>query len=196
MPIYEHHCLVCDLTFEVLAPMSRASRRSPCPRCDRPAPRVASAFAIASGAGARYSAAKPDNAGDKKAPEQPPLCLRYPHVPLLCHMDPKAARRWLAHYDGRGAEYDDKQAAREDLRVKRGLPPAPPPPPRSHSHDRGRNFRRHQAQETSNSAGDHNHEHHHDHAHTHGDKPAGHTHTRERPAAASAHAHGAHAHSH
>jgi hypothetical protein len=42
-------------------------------------------------------------------------------------MDDRSAERFAAHKLGRGAEYDDKSAAREDLRKKRGLPPTPAP---------------------------------------------------------------------
>ena len=47
-------------------------------------------------------------------------------------MDDKSAERFAAYKLGRGAEYDDKSAAREDLRKKRGLP-APPAPDQSRS---------------------------------------------------------------
>jgi putative FmdB family regulatory protein len=210
MPIYECHCLGCDLTFEVLAPLSQAGRRHPCPRCNRPAPRIASAFAIASGGGSRESQAETATAKKPGAPEQPPLCLRYPHVPLLCHMDQKAAKRWLAHYDGRGAEYDDRQAAREDLRKKRGLPPEPPPAPPTHSHEHGRNFRRHQAQGTTEHGNGDRHEHsgHHEHhetghphsggaeAHPHEHAPKSHAHQHTASPRGHAHAHRGDAHSH
>lgn len=190
MPIYECHCTGCDLTFEVLAPLSRAGRRHPCPRCDRPARRIASAFAIASGASAREQKADPGASGLPAASKPPPLCLRYPNVPMLCHMEPNAGARWLARYNGRGAEYDDKQGAREDLRRKRGLPPEPPPLPSEHSHSHGRDFRRHQAQAAAEPGGarddgaDHA-----AHSTTHGQtaSPKGHRH---------AHAHGGHVHRH
>jgi hypothetical protein len=42
-------------------------------------------------------------------------------------MDDRSAERFAAYKLGRGAEYDDKSAAREDLRKKRGLPPTPAP---------------------------------------------------------------------
>ena len=41
-------------------------------------------------------------------------------------MDDRSAERFAAYKLGRGAEYDDKSAAREDLRKKRGLPAAAP----------------------------------------------------------------------
>ena len=49
MPLYEYHCPSCDLTFEVLTSLSEASKKKPCPECGRRAPRIVSAFAIASG---------------------------------------------------------------------------------------------------------------------------------------------------
>jgi len=42
-------------------------------------------------------------------------------------MDDRSAERFAAYKLGRGAEYDDKSAAREDMRKKRGLPPSPAP---------------------------------------------------------------------
>jgi putative FmdB family regulatory protein len=189
MPIYECHCLGCDLTFEILAPLSRAGRRHPCPRCNRSAPRIASAFAIASGANAREP--KTETGAEKMlaASKTPPLCLRHPNVPMLCHMEPKAAARWLARYNGRVAEYDDRQGAREDLRRKRGLPPEPPATP-SHSHGHGRDFRQHQADGAAETSG--NRAHGVDQAapsgaHARVASPKRHKHT---------HVHGSHTHSH
>jgi putative FmdB family regulatory protein len=190
MPIYECHCLGCDLTFEVLAPLSRAGRRHPCPRCNWPAPRIASAFAIASGASAREPKAETGEAKMLVASRTPPLCLRHPNVPMLCHMEPKAAARWLARYNGRVAEYDDKQGAREDLRRKRGLEPEPASAASAHSHGHERDFRRHQADGAAEASGDR------DlgakraapsSAHAQTASPKKHKHT---------HAHGSHTHSH
>jgi len=42
-------------------------------------------------------------------------------------MDDKSAQRFAAYKMGRGAEYDDKQAARTELKQRRGDPPAPLP---------------------------------------------------------------------
>ena len=188
MPIYECHCLGCDLTFEVLAPLSRAGRRHSCPRCNRSAPRIASAFAIASGAGVRESKTEAGAAKMPAASKAPPLCLRHPNVPMLCHMEPKAAARWLARYNGRVAEYDDRQGAREDLRRKRGLPSEPPPAVSAHSH--GHDFRRHQADGAAEASGDRAHGAGHaapSSAHAHTTSPKKHKHT---------HARGNHIHSH
>ena len=127
MPLYEYHCTVCMTTFEALAAVSDARRSRPCPRCRRRAPRVTSAFAIArhvESPAPSASAAKPER----------PLCTRYPHLPLLCHMDRKSAERFVANVHGRGAEYDDRVGAREELAKKRGERPVAEPAPAAHTH--------------------------------------------------------------
>ena len=53
MPIYECSCEACGITFEILAPVSEANRKRPCPRCARPSRRVVSAFAIGNAQSAR-----------------------------------------------------------------------------------------------------------------------------------------------
>ena len=147
MPIYECSCAACGITFEILAPVSEANRKRPCPRCARPARRVVSAFAIGSAralaesaaahsatpspAGGRHSHAghaHHANAGHAHHAHAQPGRPRRPTVPdfaRLCWMDDRSAERFAAYKLGRGAEYDDKTAAREDLRKKRGLPPTP-----------------------------------------------------------------------
>src|SRR5206468_6475872 len=97
-------------------------RPGTCPHCRRRAPRVSSTFSLA--ARGNWSDRKPQggSAAVKPAPERP-LCLRYPAVPLLCHMDHKSAERFVAQVQGRGAQYDEGIAAREELRKKRGEPP-------------------------------------------------------------------------
>jgi hypothetical protein len=47
-------------------------------------------------------------------------------------MDDRSAERFAAYKLGRGAEYDDKSAAKEELRKQRGLP-APAAPDQSNS---------------------------------------------------------------
>jgi putative FmdB family regulatory protein len=141
MPIYECCCEACGITFEILARVSEANRKRPCPRCARPARRVVSAFAIGSAWAvadvATVNSATPSPAGAKHshaghahhANAQPERRNR-PKIPdfaRLCWMDDRSAERFAAYKLGRGAEYDDKSAAREDLRKKRGLPPTPAP---------------------------------------------------------------------
>jgi hypothetical protein len=108
---------------------------------------VVSSFAIASGASPEPQSAA---AGTRNA--QAPICLRYPHIPLLCHMDKPTAERAVAYAQGRGAEHDDRKGQAEETRKKRGLPPPPPPAPPPHAHFH--NPRRHQA-----AAGTDTHEH-------------------------------------
>ncbi len=139
MPIYEWECLACEITFEDLAPISEGRLERACPSCGRMSPRVVSAFAIASGAVAQPQPSAATAAGSAA---KAPICLRYPHIPLLCHMDQPTAERAVAYAHGRGAEYDDKKGTREELRKKRGLPPPPPRAPPAHAHFH--NPRRHQ----------------------------------------------------
>jgi len=157
MPLYEWECLACDIRFEDLASVGEGRLEHVCPNCGRMSPRVISTFAIASGA-------SPEPQSDAKAAKpasgaEPPICLRYPHIPLLCHMDKPTAERAVAYAQGRGAEYDDRKGQAEEMRKKRGLPPPPPPAP-AHAH--GHNPRRHQASDTvkpAQSADSHGHSH-------------------------------------
>jgi len=141
MPIYECSCAACGITFEILAPVSEANRKRPCPRCARPARRVVSAFAIGGARAANEGAATNSAASSLVSPQRShaghahhsnaqPWRRKRPTVPdfaRLCWMDDRSAERFAAYKLGRGAEYDDKSAAREDMRKKRGLPPSPAP---------------------------------------------------------------------
>lgn len=170
MPLYEYHCVACDQSFEVLGPVAVASRKQHCPECGRLSPRAVSAFAI----GASGSRDDAPAVVQTKSPAPAPLCLRNPHVPLLCHMDQPSAKRWLAHLDGRGAEYDDKSAARSELRKKRGESALKAEEPVPHTH----NFRRHAAaashagrrssDHAADSGASHGHDHNGSHRHHHG----------------------------
>jgi putative FmdB family regulatory protein len=189
MPLYECHCLACDLTFEVLAPLRDAGRKKPCPACGAPSPRVASAFAIA--AAALPTVDQEAGIPARKRTDSRPLCSQNPHLPLLCHMDEKSARRFVAHANGHGSEYDDKVAKREDVRRKRGEP-APAGDASGHAHGHGHEFRRHARDQRSDSthadAKGRSHAHAHEDGHAHGHDPAhgdghGHDHGHDRPAA-------------
>ncbi|NOT55577.1 MAG: zinc ribbon domain-containing protein [Deltaproteobacteria bacterium] len=190
MPLYEYHCLPCDLIFEEIAPLSDATKKKPCPECTRKAPRTVSAFAIASGGHGHHDEATPVvNAPRNTAP----LCMRYSGVPLSCHMDEPSLKRFVAHAKGRGAEYDDKTAIASETRKQLGIPePTYAPPSHDHGHGHGhgaeRNPRRHAVAQTNGSGHDHGHD--HGHGHAHGKK-------KEKATTAHAHgtsAHGAHAH--
>src|SRR5690348_18468130 len=159
MPLYEWECLACDIRFEDLASVSEGRLERECPNCGRMSPRVVSTFAIASGA-----SPQPQTTAQtaKSASDEPPICLRYPHIPLLCHMDKPTAERAVAHAQGRGAEYDDRKGQAEETRKKRGLPPPAPPKPPAHAHFH--NPRRHRgagAQAHGHAAGGHDHAHDH-----------------------------------
>jgi putative FmdB family regulatory protein len=134
MPIYECSCEACGITFEILAPANEACRKRPCPRCARPSRRVISAFAIGSAKttadAAAVNSAMLAHAGHSHHANAQPGRRSRPTVPdfaRLCWMDDRSAERFAAYKLGRGAEYDDKSAAREDLRKRRGLAPTPAP---------------------------------------------------------------------
>lgn len=129
MPLYECRCERCELTFEVLAPLSASRMKSrPCPECGRPARRIISAVSFSlgpAGAGGQAGEAREGSRSDVTK-------LKVPPSARLCWMDDRSAARLAAYKHGRGAEYDDVMAARQERRNKRGEP-APPPPAHSHS---------------------------------------------------------------
>lgn len=123
MPLYECRCERCELTFEVLAPLSSSGLRSrPCPNCGRAARRIISAVAFTVEGGTRASST-PDVTS-----------LKVPPAARLCWMDDRSASRYAAYKHGRGAEYDDKTLARDDAGKKRGEPPAKPAATSAHGH--------------------------------------------------------------
>ena len=113
MPLYECRCERCELTFEVLAPLSSSGLKSrPCPRCGRAARRIISAVAFTVEGGTRASAVSDVTQ------------LKVPPPARLCWMDDRSAARYAAYKHGRGAEYDDKMHQREEIGKERGEPPA------------------------------------------------------------------------
>lgn len=177
MPLYEYHCPTCDLTFEMLTALSDASKKKSCPECGRRAPRVVSAFAIASSGNGHHAAETTSAVTQPLDPR--PACMRYPQVPLSCHMDEPSLRRFVAHAQGRGNEHDDTLAKQAETRKQRGIPDPPVAKP-AHGHDHSHNLRRHAVtpgQDHSHKNGQ-AHEHGQGHtkkqAHSHG--PSTHTH--------------------
>jgi putative FmdB family regulatory protein len=126
MPIYECRCEACELTFEVLAPLSASGMKGQrCPECGRHARRVISQVSFAINKNG-------DVPRDKVVAGRPDVTkLRVPPAARLCWMDDRSASRLAAYKHGRGAEYDDTVAGREELRKKRGVPENKPVP---HSH--------------------------------------------------------------
>jgi putative FmdB family regulatory protein len=112
MPLYECHCGRCELTFEVLAALSAAAGSHPCPECGRRARRILSAVIF--GRGGKES----PPTGDPAHPDV--TQLRVPPPAQLCWMDERSTSRYAAHLHGRGAEYDETVAAREETRKQRG----------------------------------------------------------------------------
>src|SRR3989442_6447145 len=140
MPLYEYHCPSCDLTCEVLTSLSEASKKKPCPKCGRRAPRIVSAFAIASSGNGHHESEAAPVAQQPRDPRPP--CMKYPQVPLSCHMDEPSLRRFVAHAQGGGNEDDDKGSKQAATRKQRGIP-EPPGPPAAPGPDPGRKLRRH-----------------------------------------------------
>ena len=126
MPLYEWRCRACDLTFEALVAASASKRRRACPLCRRPSARVMSAARFHSGKAAPPLDAKP--AGAKSDVTR----LGVPSPARICWMDDRSASRLAAYKHGRGAEYDDTMAAREEAKKKYGV--AGKPSSRGHGH--------------------------------------------------------------
>ncbi|HVA68812.1 MAG TPA: zinc ribbon domain-containing protein [Candidatus Binataceae bacterium] len=130
MPLYECRCEPCGLTFEVLAPASESRMRSRrCPECGASARRIMSAvsFAVSGSSRTRPEAEVSD-------PRRPDVTkLKIPPAARLCWMDDQSASRLAAYKHGRGAEYDDTIASREEKAARRGEPASKPEHP-VHSH--------------------------------------------------------------
>ena len=161
MPLYEYHCVACQLTFEELSSMRESNKKKACPSCGKRAPRIVSAFAISSGAVDVHAGQQPTPTPQNQ--NQRPLCMRYPQVPLSCHMDEYSVKRFAAHSVGRGNEFDDKVTTATEVRKQRGLPEPKYAPP-SHGHDHGPN---HSHKTDTDGHNFRRHAHSHDHGHSH-----------------------------
>lgn len=118
MPLYECRCERCDLTFEVLAPMSTRTKARPCPECGKSSRRVISAASL------ELRGTRQDSPAESaKLSQNDVTKLTLPPHERLCWMDDHSASRIAAYRRGRGAEFDDTVAAREELQKKRAEPP-------------------------------------------------------------------------
>lgn len=118
MPLYECHCERCEITFEVLAPLSQAAKSHPCPQCGKQARRMISWVSFGRGStatGPVEAAPGPSDVTNLKVP--PPA--------QICWMDQPSSARYAAYLNGRGKEYDETVAARSEARAKRGAPEKP-----------------------------------------------------------------------
>jgi putative FmdB family regulatory protein len=115
MPLYEWRCGACDQTFEALVAIGASKRRRACPVCGRPSDRVMSAARFHSGRAPAPTDVRP--AGAKRDVTQ----LRVPSPARICWMDDRSASRLAAYKHGRGAEYDDTMAARDEAKKKHGV---------------------------------------------------------------------------
>jgi hypothetical protein len=59
--------------------------------------------------------------------------LKVPSFARMCWMDDRSASRLAAYKHGRGAEYDDTMAAREEVKKKYGAAAKPSAQPHGHS---------------------------------------------------------------
>jgi putative FmdB family regulatory protein len=119
MPLYEYACPACATVFTRLRPVTAAGEGAACPRCGAAACRILTPFAVHRAGDTSRVAPAP------AAPATSPLCRRYPHVPLLCHMEPRAAERWIAKAEGREEQYLEREARRQEIAARAGLPPEP-----------------------------------------------------------------------
>jgi putative FmdB family regulatory protein len=115
MPIYEWQCREGHV-FEMLAPAVASKRGQRCPSCGAKSKRVISTFAI-------HDGAPISTAFERAAARDTDVTkLKLPNFARLCGMDDYSATRLAAHKVGRGAEFDDKIAARRKRQAARGLP--------------------------------------------------------------------------
>lgn len=136
MPLYEWQCESCRSTFEVLAPLSRATRPERCPECGRRASRVMSA-AVLGGRAQGPDLGLDDGPGTHGAHgSHGANDFAIPPMARFCGMDDKTAQRLAAYKSGRGNEYDDRQAALQERRKKEGVeaPAAPAKPKKKRRH--------------------------------------------------------------
>jgi putative FmdB family regulatory protein len=129
MPLYEYACCACATVFNKLRPLSAAGETMVCPHCGATATRTITAFAV------HQRTERPQPTPRPAAPE-PQLCRRYPHIPLVCHMEGSAAERWIAKAEGREEQYVEHTARQQEAAARAGLPP-PPDPHADHAHHFG-----------------------------------------------------------
>ena|SRR5438309_184965 len=128
MPIYEWRCGRGHV-FEALVPATASSLRGRCPVCGKSAARMFSAFAIQSGATLA-------TASERAASREVDVTkLAVPSFARPCGMDDYSAARFAAHKLGRGAEFDDKMATRQQQDAAQGKEAPKAKAGRAHKHN-------------------------------------------------------------
>ncbi|MGH3069666.1 MAG: hypothetical protein ACRDOH_23140 [Streptosporangiaceae bacterium] len=123
MILVDYRCPRCGGLTERLVP-SPPPENLPCPACRAPAVRKFSPVGLVRRGGPAPAPA---------APGRRPACSAYPDVPALCHMEPSAARAWVARARGDNRALD-RELERQD-RTRRERPDqVPDPVHHDHSH--------------------------------------------------------------
>jgi putative FmdB family regulatory protein len=126
MPLYEYFCGSCRASFEALVPLSASQQCvHTCPSCGERSRRILSAVNLA------VERQTPTLAQGRRRDGKPDVTsLRLPPATRLCWMDDRSAARLAAYKAGRGAEYDDTVANRNELAMQHGegasVKPGPP----------------------------------------------------------------------
>jgi|SRR5579884_1987562 len=113
----DYECVRCGAGFEGWVPLPPPST-TPCLACGAESRRVHRTVAVAR---RRSNPAPTSGAGRDRLP----LCQANPDVPLLCHMEPAAARLWVARARGDGRALERELAAQEARLGSESPPPSP-----------------------------------------------------------------------
>ncbi|HZV53180.1 MAG TPA: zinc ribbon domain-containing protein [Candidatus Dormibacteraeota bacterium] len=121
----DYECVRCGAGFERWVPLPPPTA-TPCLACGAESRRVHRAVAVAR--------RRPDPVpASGTGRDRLPLCQANPDVPLLCHMEPAAARLWVARARGDGRALERELAAQE-ARLGSGNPPSSSVLGRHHHH--------------------------------------------------------------
>jgi putative FmdB family regulatory protein len=122
MPLYEYSCGGCRTTFEALvSPSSSNQTEQACPSCGEKARRILSVANFSPGRRVPVTMPNPPRNGKPDVTR-----LKLAPAARLCWMDDQSAARLAAYKAGRGAEYDDIVATRQELTQNRGEEPVQP----------------------------------------------------------------------
>jgi putative FmdB family regulatory protein len=116
MPIYEFECADGHV-FERLVAAGGARKKERCPSCGGKSERMISTFAIHAGAPIRTASER------AVVRDLDVTKVKLPNMARLCGMDDYSATRLAAHKLGRGHEFDDKMAKRQERQAARGEAP-------------------------------------------------------------------------